>query len=583
MIRLNEDDFRGENDEDAVTNGPLVLVTSRKSEKIDIGHAPSMVVFDDEHGSQQTSDDKDEESNSIKPEDDPRIPPDGGYGWVCAFCAFLSAFAAWGGNASYGIFLNHYLNTSKFKNATSLDFAFIAGISTGIALIITPLITVIQIKIGMHATILIGTVVQSAGFICASFAKEIWQLYLSQGLAVSIGMGFIYVPPTIILPQWFKKNRSLANGISACGSGVGGLVYNLSCQAIINKTGDTPWALRFIGITNIVLLLICTVFIRSRNKIINNHNEKLRIKNNEPKKKLKLFDPSVLKLFPVLMICIWVALVIIGFCVFQFSLASYATSVGLSASKGSVILSLLSTGQIVGRPSIGFISDKIGRLNVTVTLSGIIGLLCFIFWMPATTFNSLAAYAFINGLMIGVIWVNYPPLIADSVPLELLSSAFAVATVFAGVPALFGEVIAMKIRRTQYSGGKQYRYVQVVVGLVYIVGIIPLLFLRFWKVKRLLTKHIALLNEKKQHLINGNGSVNEKEKLALESLFLINKKKYPKSQLQDSEQRITTLNLGVNDIMISNIDGELDYINRTYLNNTLLSKIRIVFFVCGKI
>jgi len=73
----------------------------------------------------------------------------------------------------------------------------------------------------------IGVLIQTAGFISASFASRIWHLYMSQGLLIGVGLGFIYIPSIAILSQWFSKKRSLVNGISSAGSGIGGLIFLL--------------------------------------------------------------------------------------------------------------------------------------------------------------------------------------------------------------------------------------------------------------------------------------------------------------------------------------------------------------------
>jgi MFS family permease len=64
---------------------------------------------------------------------------------------------------------------------------------------------------------LIGIALQTAGFISASIAYRIWYLYLSQGLLIGLGLGFIFVPCTPIVSQWFSKKRTLATGIGSAG------------------------------------------------------------------------------------------------------------------------------------------------------------------------------------------------------------------------------------------------------------------------------------------------------------------------------------------------------------------------------
>ncbi|CAD0049693.1 unnamed protein product [Aureobasidium pullulans] len=110
------------------------------------------------------------------------------------------------------------------------------------AMIVSPIVTISTRKYGKYLTMSIGIAFQTAGFIGASFAIRIWQLYLTQGLLVGFGIGFLYIPSTAILSQWFKRRRSLANGISSAGSGVGGACFAWATEAMIQRL-SIPWAL----------------------------------------------------------------------------------------------------------------------------------------------------------------------------------------------------------------------------------------------------------------------------------------------------------------------------------------------------
>ena len=64
-------------------------------------------------------------------------------------------------------------------------------------------VTILVRNFGTHVPLLIGVILQTAGFIAASFATQIWHLYLSQGFLVGLGVGFQFVSSTSIVAQWF--------------------------------------------------------------------------------------------------------------------------------------------------------------------------------------------------------------------------------------------------------------------------------------------------------------------------------------------------------------------------------------------
>jgi len=49
----------------------------------------------------------------------------------------------WGVVASYGVFLGYYLENNTFPDARDIDFAFIGGLNFAMAMLFSPLITVL--------------------------------------------------------------------------------------------------------------------------------------------------------------------------------------------------------------------------------------------------------------------------------------------------------------------------------------------------------------------------------------------------------------------------------------------------------
>lgn len=51
------------------------------------------------------------------------------------------------------------------------------------------------------------------------------------------------------------------------------------------------------------------------------------------------------------------------------SLSNYAVSIGLSQYQASIITALLNLGTAVGRPGVGFASDRLGRIMIAGSLT----------------------------------------------------------------------------------------------------------------------------------------------------------------------------------------------------------------------
>jgi hypothetical protein len=133
-----------------------------------------------------------------------------------------------------------------------------------------------------------------------------------------------------VVPQWFSKKRSFANSIATAGSGIGGLTYSLATNAMIQSI-SLGWAFRVLAIVAFAVNTICTIMIRDRNKAVGSIQ--------------MAFDTRLFKRVEFLLLIGWGFLSILGYIVLLFSLPDYATSIGLSAEKGSVIGALLNLGQ----------------------------------------------------------------------------------------------------------------------------------------------------------------------------------------------------------------------------------------------
>ena len=57
-----------------------------------------------------------------------------------------------------------------------------------------------------------GVFIMSAGFTLASFSRYVWQLLLTQGFMVGLGMSFLYFPLLAPAPEYFTNHRATAMG-----------------------------------------------------------------------------------------------------------------------------------------------------------------------------------------------------------------------------------------------------------------------------------------------------------------------------------------------------------------------------------
>ncbi|RWA05370.1 hypothetical protein EKO27_g9729 [Xylaria grammica] len=375
-------------------------------------------------------------------------PSDGGYGWFCVLAQFLINSLTWGVAASYSVYLAYYLSHDLFPEGRPIDYAFIGGFNFAFALLVAPLATLLMGFYGVKTPML------SLGFISASFASKVWHLYLSQGLCVGIGIGLIYIPATSVIPQWFSKRRSLANGICASGSGIGGLIVCFATQGMIGTIG-LVWSLRITAVIVFVVNLAATLLIRSRNADI--------------KPSIAIFNLHLLTSYRVKLLLGWCIILMFGYITLMFSLSDYALVIGRSPQDSATVAAVLNLGAAVGRPLIGLASDRYGRVEVAGVATFSCGILVFALWLPSTNYAVLIIFAPISGSILGIFWAAIAPLAADVIGLQRLPSLLNIVWLSVALPCAFAEVIALELRR-QELGVRSYTYAQIFAGLSYIVA-----------------------------------------------------------------------------------------------------------------
>ena len=291
---------------------------------------------------------------------------------------------------SYGVYLSYYLSHALYPTATSISYAFIGGLNFSIAMLLAPLITIFARQYNTRATMILGSLLLTSGFISASFATKIWHLYLSQGVLVGAGVGFVSIPCIAILPQWFEKRRSLAGGISSAGSGIGGLIFSFATQAMIDNI-SLAWSLRITGIVVGIMNLIAAVTIRNRNKAI--------------KPPQRGFDMKLLRRYDVLLLLAWAFISMLGYITLLYSLSDFARSIGIDANQASAITAFLNLGTAIGRPMIGVVSDRYGRMETAGFITFFCSVTCFAIWLPAKSYGVTIFFAIVVGAILGVFWM----------------------------------------------------------------------------------------------------------------------------------------------------------------------------------
>ncbi|CAD6567853.1 MAG: hypothetical protein CYPHOPRED_002145 [Cyphobasidiales sp. Tagirdzhanova-0007] len=333
----------------------------------------------------------DDPSESAKPaQGEAPYFPDGGYAWVVCICGFWLSAVTWGINSAFGVFLSFYLDNDYFPGATPLQFAFVGGLSLSCAMAVGPVSNFITKRYGTRWTMAFGSLFLAGGQIAAGFVTKIWQLFLTQGVMFAVGLGLIMVSNQPIVAQWFGKKRGLASGIAGAGSGAGGLIYSNLTRYLLQKKG-LRWAFLVNGLTSAAVMLPCTILMKSRAKPL--------------KARFEPFKVDLFRNSGFLSLVGWGLFSQLGYLVGLYSIPLFATAgLGFSQTQGSTLQSLLSAGQLLGRPLVGLFLDRVGRINGSSIVSVSTGIACLCIWMFSRTMPVLGLFAILQGALSGIFW-----------------------------------------------------------------------------------------------------------------------------------------------------------------------------------
>lgn len=140
--------------------------------------------------------------------------------------------------SSYGTFQAYY-ETGLLKGYTAFEISTIGSVQSFL-LVFLGFVTGPIYDAGYYRYLLgAGSLLVVFGTLMQSICSEFWQLLLAQGFCIGIGCGCLSIMSVAITAYWFSTRLPIANGIAACGSGVGGSVNHHT----IHKFAQTPTSL----------------------------------------------------------------------------------------------------------------------------------------------------------------------------------------------------------------------------------------------------------------------------------------------------------------------------------------------------
>lgn len=82
---------------------------------------------------------------------------------------------------------------------------------------------------------ILGSLICASGFIMSVYVDSLAAMYVTFGVIGGVGRCLTFVTAVVSIAFWFEKNRAIALGLAASGTGVGTIVFAPLTNLLLNE------------------------------------------------------------------------------------------------------------------------------------------------------------------------------------------------------------------------------------------------------------------------------------------------------------------------------------------------------------
>jgi MFS family permease len=217
-------------------------------------------------------------------------------------------------------------------------------------------------RVGVRWTIMAGALSIAAGLALSS-GGEVWQLYVGHGVLIGLlGNGGINAPLYVYISRWFDRRRGTALALIGSGPYVAGAVWPAIFGQVIAAVGWRNTMLIYAAVQIVTLIPLAALFLRAPPDHAASGGGAAGLL---PPKEIRRLPPNavlVLLSMAGVLCCIPMAMP-------QGHLIAYCGDLGISATRGAAMLSVLLATAFLSRQFWGWLSDRIGALTTILICS----------------------------------------------------------------------------------------------------------------------------------------------------------------------------------------------------------------------
>ncbi|XXH01720.1 hypothetical protein Hte_008081 [Hypoxylon texense] len=300
-----------------------------------------------------------------------------------------------------------------------------------------------------------GVLLMTLGFTLASFSSSIWQLLLTQGFLVGLGMSLLYFPLLAPAPEYFNSHRATAMGFILAGGGTGGLIFSPVIRALLSSVGGR-WTLRIYALFNLIAgLPIAWAVPRSRFAGVSTAEGPER-RNTHVSRALATRATFIFSVIAAFLQAAGAQLPL------SF-IPSYTVILGLTASKGANFLAISNAINAVSRVLTGYAGDRLGRQNTLILTLLLAATSVFAFWLSSvlafsapSSLSLWLAFIVLYSVSAGGYYGLFPALIAEVFGIRQYAAVNAFILFVRGLGTMFGSPVGGQLLGSADRGAAAY-------------------------------------------------------------------------------------------------------------------------------
>jgi MFS family permease len=219
-------------------------------------------------------------------------------------------------------------------------------------------------RVGVRWTVIFGALMIAAG-LALSIGGETWQLYVGQGLLMGfLGIGGMNAPFYVYVSRWFDRRRGSALALISSGSYLAGAIWPPIFERAIAYTGwrQTMLCYAFVEIAAVVPL--AAIFLRQPPELTLPSDASPHASTRGT---VMGWPPDLV--FALLSVA--VIFCCIPMAIPQAHLPAFCSDLGILASHGAAMLSVLLGTAFISRQFWGWVADRVGGLNTVLVGSAL--------------------------------------------------------------------------------------------------------------------------------------------------------------------------------------------------------------------